>query len=330
MRYRTLGQDGPTVSVLGFGAMTLAPGLYDEVTEKEAETALLAAVDAGVTLIDTADIYGDGHSERLIGRVLGRRREEIVLATKFGGNAGPDGRLVPGLGRPEYARRALDASLARLGTDRVDVYYLHRLDPATPVEDTVGALAELVAAGKVGHIGLSEVSAATLRRARAVHPVAAVQSEYSLFSRDPEDDVLPACRATGTAFVAYSPLGRGLLGGTVRGAGDLGPRDWRRGNPRFQEGNLDRNVSLVDALATLAAASGVTTAQLALAWLLRRGTVPIPGTRRAANARANAAAAGLALDDEVFARLEALVPRGAAAGRKADDAYLENIDGGGS
>ncbi|WP_243740824.1 aldo/keto reductase [Streptomyces sp. 8K308] len=227
-------------------------------------------MDAGTTLVDTADIYGAGHSEELIGRVLGPRRSEITLATKFGGDVDERGRLVPGMGRADYIRGALTASLRRLGTDHVDLYYLHRLDPSTPVEDTVGVLAELVREGLIGHIGLSEVSGATLRRAHAVHPVAAVQTEYSLLSRAPEADVLPACRELGVGFVAYSPLGRGLLGGTVRTAEDLGPRDWRRGNPRFQADNLPHNVSLAEAVATLADASGISAAQLALAWLLHR------------------------------------------------------------
>ncbi|MFC4112398.1 aldo/keto reductase [Nonomuraea zeae] len=326
MQYRALGRRGPTVSVLGFGAMTLAPGIYADVDEREAAGTLQAALDAGITLIDTADIYGAGHSESLIGRVLRGRREEFVLATKFGGDQDEQGRLVPGMGRPEYVRSALDASLARLGTDRVDLYYLHRLDPDTPVEETMGALAELVQAGKIGHIGLSEVSARTIRRACAVHPVTAVQSEYSLFNRAPEKEVLPVCEELGVGFVAYSPLGRGLLGGAIRARGELGPGDWRRGNPRFQEGNLDRNVALADSVAALAGEHGLSVAQLALAWLMHQGTVPIPGTRRVANVRANAAAADVTLDKEVLLRLEELVPPGAAAGAQGDDAYLGNID----
>lgn len=327
MRYRTLGKHGPRSSVVGFGAMTLAPGTYGSVTESEAEETFLAALDAGYTLIDTADIYGgDGASERLIGRVLGARRDDVVLATKFGGNQDERGVLLPGLGRPEYVRRALDASLSRLRTDRVDLYYLHRLDPTTPIEETVGALSELVGAGKIRHIGLSEVSTRTLRRAHAVHPVTALQTEYSPFNRDPEKEVLPVCEELGVAFVAYSPLGRGMLGGTVRGDADLEGSDWRRGNPRFQGDNLARNVSLADSVATLAAGHGVTTAQLALAWLLHRGTFPIPGTRRAANARANATAADLDLDASVFERLEELVPPGAAAGEQGDASYMANLD----
>ncbi|TYB63227.1 aldo/keto reductase [Nonomuraea sp. PA05] len=326
MRSHTLGRHGPAVSALGFGAMTLAPRVYADVSEQEATEALLAAVEAGVTLIDTADIYGAGYSESLIGRVLRGRREEVVLATKFGGNADERGRLRPGLGRPAYVRTALEASLGRLQRDHVDLYYLHRLDPTTPIEETIGALAELVQEGKVRHVGLSEVSPATLRRACAVHPVAALQTEYSLFNRAPEKEVLPACEELGVGFVAYSPLGRGLLGGALRDRSDLRAGDWRRGNPRFQEGNIERNLALTDAVAALAAENGLSVAQLALAWLVHRGTVPIPGTRRAANVRANAAAAEVELDEATLRRLEALVPPEAVAGEQGDEGYLSRID----
>ncbi|NJP46167.1 aldo/keto reductase [Actinacidiphila epipremni] len=326
MRYRTLGDGGPTVSTVGFGAMTLAPNVYGDLTEDEATAALTAAVEAGITFVDTADIYGNGYSETLIGRVLGSRRDEIVLATKFGGNTDASGVLQPGMGRPDYIRGALEASLKRLGTDRVDVYYLHRLDPTTPIEDTVGALAEHVAAGTVGGIGLSEVSPATLRRAHAVHPVRAVQTEFSLLQRDPEDGILPTCAELGVAFVAYSPLGRGIIGGSVRSPEDFGSYDWRRTNPRFQGDNLTHNVSLADAVATLAADHDVTPAQLALAWLLHRGALPIPGTRSPDNARANAGAADLDLPPQVFATLEALIPPGSASGPQGDESYLAGLD----
>jgi aryl-alcohol dehydrogenase-like predicted oxidoreductase len=325
MRYRTLGTDGPQVSVVGFGAMTLAP-VYGGVEEADAADTLLAALDAGVTFVDTADIYGAGSSEDLIGRMLEKRRDEFVLATKFGGNQDSKGILVPGMGRPEYVRRALDASLSRLRTDHVDLYYLHRLDPTTPIEETAGVLGELVEAGKIGGYGLSEVSAQTLRRAHAVHPVTALQTEYSPLQRSPEAELIPACAELGVTFVAYSPLGRGLLGGTVRAAADLEAGDWRRTNPRFQDGNLERNVSLADRVATLAAEQGVTTAQLVLAWLIDRGVLPIPGTRKAANARANAAAGDLSLDASVFARLEDVVPPDAAAGAQGNESYMANPD----
>ncbi|MCP2335904.1 aldo/keto reductase [Actinomadura rupiterrae] len=325
MRFRNLGANGPEVSVLGFGAMTLAP-VYGGVEESDAVATLLATLDAGITFVDTADIYGMGSSESLIGRELKARRDDIVLATKFGGNQDKNGILIPGMGRPEYVRQALDASLTRLQTDHVELYYLHRLDPTTPIEETAGALAELVQAGKIGGYGLSEVSARTLRRAHAVHPVTAVQTEYSLFQRSPEDELIPTCDELGVAFVAYSPLGRGILGGAVRTFDDLEESDWRRGNPRFQSENLERNVSLADQVATLAAEQDITTAQLALAWLIHRGALPIPGTRKVSNALANAAAGDLTLDDSVFKRLEDLVPPGAAAGAQGNEAYLANLD----
>ena len=307
--------------------MVLSPGIYHRVDSDDSAAATVeAALDSGVNLVDTADIYGAGHNERLVGRVVAGRRDEVVLATKFGGDQGPTGDLVPGKGRAGYVHRAIDASLGRLGSDHVDLYYLHRVDPTTPIEETVGAMAELVAAGKVRHLGLSEASAATIRRAHAVHPIAAVQTEYSLFTRDPEAEVLDTCAELGIAFVAYSPLGRGLLGGAMRGASDLREGDWRLGNPRYQSGNLERNLTLVESLRALADAKGLPVAQLALAWVLRRATVAIPGTRNADRARANSAAADVDLDEETVRRLDELVPPGAAAGAQGDDAYLRNID----
>jgi aryl-alcohol dehydrogenase-like predicted oxidoreductase len=313
------------VSVIGFGAMNVTP-VYGGVEESDAAETLLAALEAGFTFVDTADIYGMGSSESLIGRVLEKRRDEYVLATKFGGNQDASGILVPGMGRREYIRKALDASLARLRTDHVDLYYLHRLDPTTPIEETAGALGELVAEGKIGGYGLSEVSVRTLRRAHAVHPVTALQTEYSPLQRAPEAELIPACAELGVTFVAYSPLGRGLLGGQVRSFDDLEAGDWRRGNPRFQAGNVERNVSLADRLATLADEQGVTTAQLVLAWLVARGALPIPGTRKAANARANAAAGDLELAASVIARLEETVPADAVAGAEGNEAYLAHLD----
>jgi aryl-alcohol dehydrogenase-like predicted oxidoreductase len=325
MRYASLGKDGPQVSEVGFGAMVLSP-VYHDVNDQDALAALESAVDSGLNFIDTADIYGDGHNERLVGTFLGDRRDQVVLATKFGGDSTPSGDTAPGLGRPEYVRQAIDASLGRLGTDHVDLYYLHRVDPSTPIEETIGAMAELVGAGKVRHLGLSEASPNTIRRAHAVHPIAALQTEYSLFQRDPEGEVLDTCAELGIAFVAYSPLGRGLLTGSIRSESDLREGDWRRGNPRFQGANLERNVALVDSLRALADERGITVAQLALAWVLHRADVAIPGTRSAERARANNAAADVDLDASILRRLDELLPPGTAGGAQGDASYLRRID----
>jgi aryl-alcohol dehydrogenase-like predicted oxidoreductase len=326
MRYQVLGTDGPRVSTIGFGAMVLSPGIYHRVDDDDSARTLTAALDGGVNFVDTADIYGAGHNEQLVGRVLAGRRDQVVLATKFGGNQEPGGDLVTGMGRASYVRKAIDASLGRLGTDHVDLYYLHRVDPTTTIEETVGVMAELVAAGKVRHLGLSEASAPTIRRAHAVHPITALQTEYSLLTRDPEQEILDTCAELGIGFVAYSPLGRGPLGGTLRGDADLHAGDWRRGNPRFQGDNLSRNLTLTESLRELADAEGIGVAQLALAWVLRRAASTIPGTRDAERARANSAAAEVELGAETLRRLDELVPPGAAAGAQGDDAYLRNLD----
>jgi aryl-alcohol dehydrogenase-like predicted oxidoreductase len=325
VRQRPLGGNGPQVSVIGFGAMVLSPGIYHEVRDEDSARTLRAVLDSGVNFVDTADIYGSGHNERLVGSVIADRRDQVVLATKFGGNSDEEGRTIPGLGRPDYVRQAIDASLRRLGTDHVDLYYQHRVDPTTPIEETVGAMAELVAAGKVRHLGLSEASPRTIRRAYTVHPIAALQTEYSLLTRDPERDILGTCAELGIAFVAYSPLGRGLLGGLLRGAADLRSDDWRQGNPRFQGDNLDRNLALVDPLRELAEAKGLQVAQLALAWVLHRATLAIPGTRDAERARANSAAGDVELDEETLRRLDDLLPPG-VAGPRGDESYLSRID----
>ena len=267
-----------------------------------------------MTFFDTAEAYGGGHSEELLGRALGSRRSEVVVSTKFGltwhnGVLGENG-------SPAHVRRCIEGSLRRLRTDHVDLYFQHRVDLDTPIEETVGAMAELVAEGKVGHVGLCEVSAATLRRARAVHPIAAVQSEYSLWNRDPEDEVLGACRELGVGFVAYSPLGRGFLTGKVRRFEDLPPGDFRRVSPRFQGENFQRNLDLVDHVTELAASKGVEPAQLALAWVLARGehVVAVFGTRHQDNLRSNLAAIDVTLSPEELARIDEIAPRGAAAG----------------
>ncbi|MFE7508386.1 aldo/keto reductase [Promicromonospora sp. NPDC057488] len=315
---RTLGSGAHalTVSAVGFGGMSVADS-YGPADAAEAEAVLLRALDLGVTLIDTADVYGHGRNEELIGRVLGPRRDEIVLASKLGlppAGGHPDGRPVDG--RPEYVRRAIDRSLSRLGTDHLDLYYLHRVDPQVPVEETVGALGELVTAGKVRAIGLSEAGAETVRRAHAVHPVTAVQSEYSLWTRDPEDAVLPALRELGIGFVPFSPLGRGILTGTVDSTDTLAADDVRRSHARYAGEAFEHNRALVRALETLAAERGVTTAQLALAWLLAQGddVVPIPGTKRLRYLEQNVAAASLVLTADEVAAIGAVIPRDAVQG----------------
>jgi aryl-alcohol dehydrogenase-like predicted oxidoreductase len=301
--------------------MVIAPGVYGTVDDEESLATLRRALDLGMNFIDTADIYGNGHSERLVGRAIAGRRGEVVLATKFGGG-GRDG-----LGRPEYVRQAIDASLERLGTDYVDLYYLHRVDPTTPIEETVGALAELVEAGKVRHLGLSEAAPETIRRAHHTHPMTALQTEYSLFARDPERQILPTTRELGLGFVAYSPLGRGMLTGGIRRAEEV-QNDFRGSVPWFQGDNFEHNVRLVEQLEQMAKARGVTAAQLALAWLLHQGPdiVPIPGTRRQRNLELNAAAADIALSSEELARIDSVFAPQAAAGERASEAYLERVN----
>ncbi|MFD0922827.1 aldo/keto reductase [Saccharopolyspora rosea] len=310
---RRLGTDGPEVSAIGYGAMGLS-GVYGAADDAESLRLLHRLIDLGVNLIDTADVYGaDGHNEKLISGLLADRRDEVVLATKFG--IGQD----TGLGRPEYVRRAIDASLSRLGTDHVDLYYLHRVDPSTPIEDTVGAMAELVRAGKVGHLGLSEVSPDTLRRAHAVHPIAAVQQEYSLFTREPEQRLLPATRELGVGLVAYSPLGRGVLTGAFSSVSDVENLEVRKQRyPRFEEESLRRNIELTRPLRDKAAELDLTPAQLALAWLLAQGddVVPIPGSRRPANVEANVRAAAVELDPAVVAELSEAFPPGIVSGER--------------
>jgi aryl-alcohol dehydrogenase-like predicted oxidoreductase len=268
------------------------------------------ALDLGINFLDTADIYGPFTNERLVGRAIRDRRGEVVLATKFGNVRSEDGTFLGIDGRPEYVRKACDASLQRLGVDTIDVYYQHRVDPNTPIEETVGAMGELVKAGKVRFLGLSEAAPATIRRASAVHPIAALQTEYSLWSREPEQELLATCRELGIAFVAYSPLGRGFLTGRFRSTDDLAPADWRRQNPRFQDENFRRNLDIVAKVEALARANGCTPAQLALAWLLSRGpdVIPIPGTTRVERLEENAAAVGVRLSPSDLASLDDVAP----------------------
>jgi aryl-alcohol dehydrogenase-like predicted oxidoreductase len=299
---------------------------YGAADEGEAEATIRRALDLGVTLIDTADMYGPFTNERLVGRALAGRREQAVLATKFGNVRNERGERLGIDGSPAYVRRACDASLERLGVDHVDLYYQHRVDPSTPIEDTVGAMAGLVEQGKVRFLGLSEASPATIRRAHAVHPISALQSEYSLWTRDPEDAVLATVRELGIGFVAYSPLGRGFLTARYADTEKLAADDFRRNNPRFQGDNLRHNADLVETVVAVAAQSGVTPAQVALAWVLSRGDdiVPIPGTKRRCYLEENVAAADIELSEDALRRLERAFAPGAAAGERYPD--MSSID----
>ena len=309
MPRRQLGRSGVSVSAIGLGCMGMSD-FYGAADEAKSIETMHRAIDLGVDFFDTADIYGPFTNEELVGRALRDRRDRVVLATKFGNMRATDGKFLGINGRPEYVRQACDASLERLGVNEIDLYYQHRVDPETPIEETVGAMAELVKAGKVRHLGLSEAAPATIRRAHAVHPVAALQTEYSLWSRDPEGELLDTCRELGIAFVAYSPLGRGFLTGRYRSIDDLAPDDWRRNNPRFQGANFQKNLDLVGKVEQLAKSKGSTPAQLALAWLLSRGEdiIPIPGSTRIERVRENAGATSVKLSAEDIRSLDALAP----------------------
>jgi aryl-alcohol dehydrogenase-like predicted oxidoreductase len=295
--------------------------------EKSLET-LHHAIETGVTFWDTSDMYGQGHNERLVGRALEGRRDRVVLATKFGILRGEDGAVTGIDGRPEYVRQACDASLQRLNVDHIDLYYQHRVDPKVPIEETVGAMAELVKAGKVRHLGLSEAAADTLRRAAKVHPIAALQTEYSLWTRDIEDEILPACRELGIGLVAYSPLGRGFLTGKIQNVDELASDDWRRHNPRFQGENFEKNLKLAARIREIAEQKGCTPAQLALAWVLAQGedVVPIPGTRSSQRLDENAAAANVKLSADDLAEIDAALPRTAVAGLRYPEASMASVN----
>ncbi|MCF8206380.1 MAG: aldo/keto reductase [Methylotenera sp.] len=324
---RRLGTTGPEVSALGLGCMGMSD-FYGPADDAQSLAVLHRALDIGINFLDTADMYGMGANERLLARLLAARPGEVVLATKFGHVRAPDGTVLRIDGSPAYVREACDASLQRLGVERIDLYYQHRVDKTVPIEETVGAMAELVKAGKVAHLGLSEASAATLRRAHAVHPIAAVQTEYSLWSRDVEAEILPTCRELGIALVPYSPLGRGFLTGAIRSADQLAPDDRRRVHPRFQGGNLDHNLALADALKALADEWSYTPAQLALAWLLHQGPdiVPIPGTRSIPRLEENTLAAGIHFDEARRARLAALLAEHAVAGTRYPAAQMGSVN----
>jgi aryl-alcohol dehydrogenase-like predicted oxidoreductase len=320
METRRLGTSGLEVSALGLGCMGMSE-FYGTTDEGEAIATIQRAIELGVTFLDTADMYGWGGNERLVAKAIAGRRDQVVLATKFGSMRGPAGEFLGISGTPEYVRSACEASLERLGVDTIDLYYQHRVDPETPIEDTVGAMAELVQEGKVRYIGLSEAAPDTIRRAHAVHPISALQTEYSLWSRDPEPEILPAVRELGIGFVAYSPLGRGFLTGGIRSVERLDEKDFRRRGPRFQGENLERNLELVAVVEALAAEKGAKPSQVALAWVLSRGDdiVPIPGTKRRSYLEENAAAAEIELTAEELDRLEQAFPAGAAAGDRYGD-----------
>ncbi len=322
---RTLGRPGLSVSAIGLGCMGMSEfyGPADEAANLEV---LNHAIDIGVNFLDTADMYGVGRNEELLAKVLRSRRNEIVIATKFGNARAPGGEFLGVNGSPAYVAQACDASLKRLGVDHIDLYYQHRVDPKVPIEETVGAMARLVDTGKVRHLGLSEASPETIRRAARVHPIAALQSEYSLWTRDVAAEVLGVARECGMGFVAYSPLGRGFLTGEIKRVDDLAQNDWRRNNPRFQGENFVLNQRLVEAVTDLARKRGCTPAQLALAWLLHQGEdiVPIPGTRRVGRLDENAAATRLQLDDELD-QLESILASHAVAGTRYPAAGMASV-----
>jgi len=326
METRKLGNQGLVVSTLGLGCMGMSD-FYGPTDDVESVATIHRAIALGVTFFDTADMYGPFKNEELLGRAIRDRRDTVIVATKFGNRRSPDGAFLGISGRPEYVREACDASLRRLGVDHIDLYYQHRVDPTVAIEETVGAMAELVRAGKVRYLGLSEAGPATIRRAHAVHPISALQTEYSLWTRDPEDGILPTVRELGIGFVPYSPLGRGFLTGRFRSPADIPEGDWRRVNPRFQGENFQKNLALVTRVTEIARARNLTPAQLALAWVLGQGKdiVPIPGTRRRTSLEENVGAVGVVLTPPEMAKLDLAAPKGAAAGTRYPEAGMKAV-----
>ncbi|MCW2967002.1 MAG: Aldo/keto reductase [Solirubrobacteraceae bacterium] len=327
MRNVALGSQGLTTSAEGLGCMGMS-AFYGDRDDQQSEATLLAALDAGVTLLDTAQAYGPFTNERLVGKAIAGRRDEVVLATKFGVERKEDGSRGGINGSPEYVRSACDASLKRLGVDHIDLYYQHRVDNAVPIEDTIGAMAELVTAGKVKHLGMSEAAPATLRRANKVHQISALQTEYSLWSREPEDEILPVCRELGIGFVPYSPLGRGFLTGRFTSIDDLPADDYRRNAPRWQGENFQKNLDLVTLVKELAQQKGCTPSQLALAWLLAQGddVVPIPGTKRVKYLEENLGALDVSLSTTDLRRIEEIAPKGVAVGTRYPEAGMKTVN----